>query len=236
MPTAIITGGAIRIGQAMALHLAQKGFDIALFYHGSGLAGQETVEKILAQGVRCKGYTKDLRKLEDVEGCIENVLLDFKNIELLVNSAANFIQENVENTQLETLIDTLNLNLMAPYILMREYKRKINKGLIVNVLDERVEKTIPNFAVYSVSKVALKHLTELAAVEWGESVRVNGIAPGLILPTQGGSSDYLKKAAKNVPTRTHGTLDDLLKALDYLLGNSFVNGDTLFVDGGAAHG
>jgi len=233
MPTAIVTGGAIRIGRAMALHLARKGFDIALLYHSSATTSEETIQEIRLQGVQCRGYAGDLRKLDEAESFIGKVLQDFDNVELLVNSAANFIQENIEQTRLETLVDTLNLNLMAPYLLMREYKRKVNKGLIVNILDERVARTVPTFAVYSVSKVALKHLTELAAVEWGESIRVNGIAPGLILPPQGAPPDYLEKAAKNVPTRTHGNMNDLLKALDYLMENQFVNGEILFVDGGA---
>ena len=172
--------------------------------------------------------------MEETELLIGNILKDFDDVELLVNSAANFIQENVEQTQLKTLVDTFSLNLMAPYLLMREYKRKVNKGLIINILDERVAKTLPTFAAYSVSKVGLKHLTELAAVEWGKSVRVNGIAPGLILPPQGGPSDYLEKAAKSVPTGTHGSQEDIIKALDYLMENKFVNGETLFVDGGGS--
>lgn len=232
MPTAIVTGGAIRIGRAMALHLASKGFDIALWYHRSGAASEETIRDIRAQGVQCQGYVSDLRNLDEAESVVGKALKDFNNVELLISSAANFIQENIEQTQVDTLVDTLNLNLMAPYLLMREYKRKVNKGLIVNILDERVAKIVPTFAAYSVSKVALKHLTELAAVEWGKSVRVNGIAPGLILPPQGGPPDYLEKAAKKVPTGTHGNLENLLKALDYLMENTFVNGETLFVDGG----
>jgi pteridine reductase len=234
MPTAIVTGGAIRIGRAMALHLAEKGFDIALLYNSSGTASEDTILEIQSHGVKCQGYLGDLRKLDEAESFVGKVLRDFENVELLVNSAANFIQENIEQTRLETLVDTLNLNLMAPYLLMREYKRKINKGLIVNIIDERVEKVIPTFAAYSISKVALKHLTELAAVEWGQSVRVNGIAPGLILPPQGGPPDYLEKAAKKVPTRTHGNIENLLQALDYLMENQFVNGETLFVDGGSS--
>jgi len=235
MPTAIVTGGAIRIGRAMALHLAGKGFDIALLYHKSSAASEKTIQEIRSHGVRCQGYLEDLRKLDEAESFINKVLQDLDNVELLINSAANFIQENIEQTQFDTLVDTLNLNLMAPYLLMHEYKRKVNKGLIVNILDERVEKTIPTFAAYSVSKVGLKHLTELAAVEWGQTVRVNGLAPGLILPPQGGDPDYLEKAAKNVPTRTHGKIENLLQALDYLMENQFVNGETLFVDGGSSH-
>ena len=232
MPTAIVTGGAIRIGRAMALHLACKGFDIALLYHSSGEASENTIKEVRSHGVECQGYAGDLRNLEEAETFIGKIVKDFADIEILVNSAANFIQENVEQTKTKTMIDTLNLNLMAPYLLMREYKHKVNKGLIVNILDERVAKTLPTFAAYSVSKVGLKHLTELAAVEWGKSIRVNGIAPGLILPPQGGPSDYLEKAAKNIPTGTHGNLEDLTRALDYLMENKFVNGETLFVDGG----
>ena len=104
--------------------------------------------------------------------------------------------------------------------------------MIVNILDERVRKHISTFGSYSVSKVGLRHLTELAAVEWGQTVRVNGIAPGLILAPQGGAPDYLELAVKKVPTRTHGKMENLLQALDYLMENQFVNGDTLFVDGG----
>ena len=232
MQTAIVTGGAIRIGRAMALHLARKGFNIALLYHSSGTASEETIAEARSHGIHCQGYAVDLRSLKESELLVDKIVKDFDDLELLINSAANFIQENVEQTQLDTLVDTFNLNLMAPYLLMREYKRKVNKGLIVNILDERVARTLPAFAAYSVSKVGLKHLTELAAVEWGKTIRVNGIAPGLILPPQGGPPDYLEKAAVQVPTGTHGNLDDLLKALDYLMENNFVNGETLFVDGG----
>ena len=232
MPTAIVTGGAIRIGRKMALHLAQKGFNIALLYHSSAAASENTVKEVHSHGVQCQSYAGDLRNLEEAELFISKILKDFDDVELLVNSAANFIQENIEQTELESMVDTLNLNLMAPYMLMREYKRKVNKGLIVNILDERVAKALPTFAAYSVSKVGLKHLTELAAVEWGKSIRVNGIAPGLILSPQDGPPDYLEKAAKKVPTGTHGNPDNLTKALDYLMENTFVNGETLFVDGG----
>ena len=229
MPTAIVTGGAIRIGKAMALHLAGKGFNIALHYHKS--VPSAVIEKIKSQDVQCRSYPCDFSNLEEAERFIEKVLADFDDVELLINSAANFIQENLEETQKKTLADTLHLNLMSPYLLMRDFKRSVNKGMIINILDERVRKHVSTFGAYSVSKVGLKYLTELAAVEWGETVRVNGIAPGLILAPQGGASGYLEKAAKKVPTRTHGGIENLLQALDYLMENKFVNGDTLFVDG-----
>ena len=189
------------------------------------------IEEIKSKDVYCQSYSSDLSNLDEAEQFIAKIITDFDDVELLINSAANFIQENLEETRMETLIDTLHLNLMSPFLLMRDFKRSVNKGMIVNILDERVRKHISTFGSYSVSKVGLKHLTELAAVEWGQTVRVNGIAPGLILPPQGGAPDYLEKAAKKVPTRTHGEMENLLQALDYLMENQFVNGDTLFVDG-----
>mgnify|MGYP001186745961 FL=1 len=230
MSTAIITGGAIRIGKAMALHLAGKGFNIALHYNQSNPS--EVIEEIKSYGVRCSEYKCDLTKIDEAEQLIFRITADFHDIELLINSAANFVQENLEETQKDNLTNTMYLNLMSPYLLMRDYKRSINKGMIINIIDERVRKHNSTFAAYALSKVGLKHLTELAAVEWGETVRVNGIAPGLILPPQGGAPNYLEKAAKKIPTRNHGNMENLLRALDYLLENQFVNGDTLFVDGG----
>jgi len=229
MPTAIVTGAAIRIGKALALHLAAKGFNIALHHHNSEPSA--VIEEIRSKGVSCRGYRSDLSNLDQAEQLIEKVFSDFDDIELLINSAANFIQENLEETRIENLVNTLNLNLMSPMLLMRDFKRRVNKGMIINILDERVRKHISTFGSYSISKVGLKHLTELAAVEWGQTVRVNGIAPGLILPPRGAGSDYLEKAAKKVPTRSHGKIKNLLQALDYLIENQFVNGDTLFVDG-----
>ena len=182
----------------------------------------------------CKLFPCDLTDLNSAERLLPRIIEEFSDVDLLINSAANFIQENVEATATQTLVDTLHLNLMSPYLLMREYKKRIGRGLIVNILDERITKTIPTFSAYSVSKVALEHVTQLAAVEWGQTVRVNGIAPGLILPPAGKDDDYLKQNAKTVPTKSHGNVADLTRALDYLMDSPFVNGEVLFVDGGSS--
>ena len=232
MPTAIITGGAVRIGKALACHLADRGYNLALHHHAS--SPQEVIDHAQKKGVICKLFPCDLTDLDAAERLLPQILEEFSDVDLLINSAANFIQENVEATSTQTLIDTMHLNLMSPYLLMREYKKRIGHGLIVNILDERITKTIPTFSAYSVSKMALQHVTKLAAVEWGKTVRVNGIAPGLILPPAGQGDDYLEKNAKNVPTQTHGTVADLTRALDYLMASPFVNGEVLFVDGGSS--
>jgi len=232
MPTAIITGGAVRIGKALACHLADRGWHLAVHHNSS--SPDEVVAHAQKAGVTCRTYPGDLSNTAFAEGLIEQVRADCSDVALLVNCAANFIQENVEKTSTQTLVDTMALNLMSPYLLMREYKKQVGQGMIVNILDERITKNIPTFAAYSVSKVALEHVTKLAAVEWGKTVRVNAIAPGLILPPAGHGQEYLDKNKKSVPTKTHGDVTDLTRALDYLIESPFVNGEILFVDGGSS--
>lgn len=236
MPAAFITGGGVRLGKGMALYLAKKGFDIALHHNRSGKDAEEAIAGIRATGVRCESFACDFTDLAAVENLIATVTARFSDVELLVNSAANFIREDVERTTTKTLQDTFHINLMTPYLLMREYKQRVNRGMIVNILDERISRNVPAFAAYSVAKVGLAHLTHLASIEWGATVRVNAIAPGLILPPPGGTGDYLARGKALIPTLTCGTEEDICRGLEYLLESSFVNGETLFIDGGQSKG
>jgi pteridine reductase len=232
MPTALVTGGAVRLGRAIVLHLAGRGYDIALHYATSNESAGETAQEARELGVRCETYCADFTSLNEISLLMGRVLGDFSSLDILVNSAANFIQQNLEETSDRGLLDTININLVAPFTLMREFKRRVTSGLIINILDERVLRRVSSFGAYSVSKSALAHLTELSAVEWGETVRVNAIAPGLILPPAGSSNEYLTKSAPNIPTKTHGYISDILRGFDYLIDSPFVNGEILFIDGG----
>lgn len=232
MPTAIVTGGAVRIARSLACYLAGRGYNIALHYNKSKQSADEVLAKIRAKGVRGEAYTCDFTDIKASEQLVARIADDFQDIGLLVNSAANFILENIENTQTQTLLDTFHVNLMTPFLLMREYRKRVNRGMIVNILDQRIMKNIPTFAAYSVSKVGLAHLTQMAAIEWGANIRVNGIAPGLILPPPWGTEEYLKREAPKIPVRNHGSLEDIVRGLGYLLDSPFVNGEILYIDGG----
>jgi NAD(P)-dependent dehydrogenase (short-subunit alcohol dehydrogenase family) len=232
MPTVLVTGGAVRLGRAIVLHLAGRGYDIALHYATSKESAVQTANEVKKLGVRCETYCADFTDFKAIPSLINRIMRDFSSLELLVNSAANFIKENLEKTSDRGLLDTINVNLVAPFILMREFKNRLNRGLIINILDERILRRVSTFGAYSVSKSALAHLTELSAIEWGETVRVNAIAPGLILPPAGNSNEYLTKSAPNIPTKTHGYISDILRGFDYLIDSPFVNGEILFIDGG----
>jgi len=232
MSTVLVTGGAVRLGRAMVLHLAGRGYNVALHYRKSKESAEQTADEARELGVRCKTYSADFTDFNAIASLMDRVITDFNSIELLINSAANFIQENLEETSNNKLLETININLIAPFVLMREFKKKVNSGLIINILDQRILKRISAFGTYSVSKSALAHLTELSAMEWGETVRVNGIAPGLILSPDGGSDEYLLHNAQQIPTKTHGKVSDVIRGLDYLIDSPFVNGEILFIDGG----
>ena len=145
MSTALVTGGAVRLGRAMVLHLAERGYDIALHYETSEESAEQTADSAREEGVRCETYSANFTNFDTMAPLIDRVLSDFDSLNLLVNSAANFIQESLEATSDSTLIDTININLTAPFVLMREYKKKVNGGLIINILDERILRRVPTF-------------------------------------------------------------------------------------------
>ena len=145
MPTALVTGGAIRLGRSVALHLAGRGYNIALQYCSSRESAEQTAIEVKNFGVQCKTYHADFTDFNSTPLLMDQVLADFNSIDLLVNSAANFIQKKIEETSNSELLDTININLMAPFILMREFKKKVNNGLIINILDERILRRVSTF-------------------------------------------------------------------------------------------
>ena len=122
MPTAIITGGGVRLGKAMALHLAKKGYTIALHHNASSKNAEQTIAEIRELGVSCEPFPCDFTDLSATENLIKTITTKFSDIEILINCAANFIQEDIENTSTQSLEDTFHINLLTPFILMREYK------------------------------------------------------------------------------------------------------------------
>ncbi|MBT6297261.1 MAG: SDR family NAD(P)-dependent oxidoreductase, partial [Nitrospina sp.] len=119
MPTALVTGGAVRIGRFIALHLAERGYNIALHYWSSKQSAEQTAEELRKFNIQCEIYCVDFTNFDSIPLLMDQVLVDFNSIDLLVNSAANFIQKNIEKTSDIELLDTININLMAPFILMR---------------------------------------------------------------------------------------------------------------------
>jgi NAD(P)-dependent dehydrogenase (short-subunit alcohol dehydrogenase family) len=232
--TALITGAGKRVGKAMALHLAEKGWNIAIHYHSSV---NEALLFCNDLKNRFPGQEFELVKAnltipDEVEGLIQQILSRFSSIDLLINNASVFEPASLANTSTDFLDKQFNVNFKAPFILSRNFVNAQQSGLIVNLVDTRIVNNKSNFAAYSLSKKMLWELTKMAALEFGPAFRVNAIAPGLTLPPEEKDDDYLQKLAVNIAMKRPGGLAPILKSLDYILENDYLTGQLLFCDGG----
>ncbi len=231
MRSALITGGARRLGRAISLKLASMGFHIALHYHSASLDG--LVEEIRDLGVQCEPIKSDLSGPEAASGLVGLAAAACPGLELLVNNAAIFERASMLETS-DALLDAhMALNMMAPFRISRDFARLAEKGQIINMIDANAVKSKTAYAAYLLSKKGLFGLTAMSAREFAPKIRVNAIAPGLILPPEGEGDEYMEKAARErVPLKKRGHTDDITGALEFLIKSEFITGQILFVDGG----
>ncbi len=232
--TALITGAAKRVGKAMAFHLANQGWDIALHYNTSASDAEILRNELqnLYPGQHFELLEADLNHSGQVENLLPRALQKFPAINLLINNASVFEPAYLVKTSTEFLDRQMNINFKAPFILSRNYALAHQSGNIVNFVDTRIVNNQTNFAAYSLSKKMLWELTKMAAAEFGPGIRVNAIAPGLTLPPEEKGEDYLWNLAGRIPMKRPGGLDPILKSLDYILNNDYLTGQLLFCDGG----
>jgi pteridine reductase len=232
--TALITGAAKRVGKVLAVHLAGKGWNLALHYHSSEAEAlhfrNELANSFPEQQFEL--FKANLSKTHEVEQLIPEVIRKMFNIDLLINNASVFEPAPLLETSTDFFDQQMNVNFRAPFILTRDFASSIGTGVIINFVDTRVVNNKSNFAAYSLSKKALWELTKMAAFEFGPVIRVNAIAPGLTLPPEDKDDNYLSKLAEKIPMKRPGGLDPILKSLDYILENDYLTGQLLFCDGG----
>ena len=230
MKAALVTGGSLRIGADIARSLAERGLDIALHYNSTPPVS--IVEEIRGKGVRCQAYRADFTVSKDVTALVEEVRGDFPGLDILINNASIFERASIKDTGEELLQRHFDINFKAPFLLTRDFTTLTKKGHIINILDTRVTRAGTNYAAYLLSKKSLSALTRMAAMEFAPGIRVNAIAPGLILPPDGEGEAYIEGLAAKLPLRRKGDTEEVVRALNYLMDNEFVTGEILFVDGG----
>ncbi len=230
--TALVTGAAKRLGQQMALHLADQGYNIALHYNSSKPEAMKTAQAIYKKGVRCELFAADLNDTSQVKALLPAVYKAFGNLSVLINSASVFIPNEFGDEDLTLFNKHWQINYQAPYILSCAFKRLVKKGHIINLIDTNVAKYHSKYADYLTTKKALAEFTKMSAVAWGPHIKVNGISPGMILALVNNQKDDRKVRANKIPLQDVGNPDYILRALDYLLGNDYVTGQIIAVDGG----
>ncbi|MBL8014125.1 MAG: SDR family oxidoreductase [Candidatus Omnitrophica bacterium] len=229
---ALVTGASQRIGKAIALALADRGFDIALHYNKSKQEALVLAAEIKQKGGACELFSCDLGKESAVLRLLESVHKRFPQLSLLVNNASIFEPSQLGRDGLQALDEHWQINFRAPYVLLGEFARLCSRGHVINILDTKVSQNKTDYVGYLLSKKCLAELTKIAALKLAPTIRVNGISPGIILAPSHKGQDYLTKRARDIPLQRSGDVKFITQSVGFLLDNEFVTGQILFVDGG----
>jgi len=230
--TALITGGARRLGKAMALALAREGASIVIHYNTSAGEASALRDQICAAGVRAWAIQADLCDEDQADGLFKQAVEQAGPISILINNASIFEAETLGEMSAESLRQNIDIHALAPLILSRAMASQGCAGHIVNLLDTRVTSYDRDHAAYHLSKRLLLTLTRMLAIELAPNVAVNGVAPGLILPPEGKDRSYLQNLAHTNPLNLVGCERDVTDAVLFLLESRFVTGQIIYVDGG----
>lgn len=230
---AMVTGGARRIGRAIATALAQAGADVVVHYHSSSEAAEATAAALQDAGVEAWTAPADLTDPAAAETLLDQATqIAGRPPGLLVNSASAFPQATLAEVDPRTLAEALEINAWAPLALTRALAEAVDEGAVVNLLDARINRADRSRVAYAVSKDALASLTRISALELAPSIRVNAVAPGPILPPSRGPTDALEAIARATPIGRAGQPSEVAQAVVHLLGARYTTGAILPVDGG----
>ncbi|SDB70297.1 SDR family oxidoreductase [Belnapia rosea] len=232
---ALVTGGAKRLGRAIALGLAEAGFDIAVHYAGSADEAARTAEEIRAFGRRATVLKADLAAEAETAALLPAATAALGPVGVLVNNASTFERDEWEDASRESWDRHIEPNLRAPFLLAQAMARALPagaEGLVLNMLDQRVWSLTPHFTSYTLSKAGLWTLTQTLALALAPRIRVNGIGPGPALPSPRQTEEQFRKQCLSVPLR-HGTSpEEIARAVLAVLALPSMTGQMIALDGG----
>lgn len=232
----MVTGGARRLGRAVALTLAGRGADVVIHYGQSREEAEALAVEIRSLGRRVLIVQAELADVTEIEAMFARVEETLGRLDVLVNSAANFLRVSLEELTEESWDRSLDVNLKGTVFCAREAARMMRQrgeGKIINFADWAALRPYPGFLPYMISKGGVVTLTRALAIELAPAIQVNAIAPGHVLPPDGASAEVMERLASRVPLKRLGTPEDIAKAVLYLIeGGDYVTGQILCVDGG----
>lgn len=232
-PLALVTGAAVRLGKAIALELARAGYAIAVHYHHSTDAAQQTAAEIRELGVPAYPVQADLTRPEEIATLFEIIKSLPHPLTVLVNSAAVMPRGHLQTMGVDEWDAVMSLNLRAAWLCLQQAAPLMGPGgVVVNISDTGASKTWTSFPAYNVSKAALESLTRLQARTYAPNIRVNAIAPGLILPADGMPEEDWKRLVDRTPLKSSGMPDSISKTVLFVIQNPHITGATLVIDGG----
>lgn len=231
---ALVTGAGHRLGRAIAVALGADGAHVAVHYHESAEEARATVKAVVDAGGAASVFQADLRDAGAAAALAADVARACGRLDVLVNSAASMVRTPLDTVTAAQWDDVFALNLRAPFFLSLAAARAMGEqgGVIVNISDHMGFESWPSFVPHGVSKAGVSAMTRALAAALAPRVRVNAVAPGAVLPPEGWPAAEQERYARETPLARIGTPDDVIAAIRYLIGATYVTGETLFVDGG----
>ncbi|HYA65778.1 MAG TPA: SDR family oxidoreductase [Burkholderiaceae bacterium] len=234
-PVALVTGGAQRIGRAIALALARDGWDIAVHFRQSQAPAAETVADIRALGRRAHAVPCDLSKADTLGALLDACEQTLGPVRCLINNASLFEADTATDFVPDRLEQHMRVNVAAPLALACALHARLpagTSGVVVNLLDQKLWNPNPDFLSYTLSKSALEAATGLLARALAPKVRVVGVAPGITLPARGQTPSGFESAHRATPLGRASTPEDVARAVVFLVNAQAITGTSLLVDGG----
>ena len=230
----IITGGATRIGAAIAKKLAGNGVEILIHYNKSKSKAENLKKELQKKGSKVFLVKGDLSKEKDVNKLIKFAKSKLKFFDCLINNASLFENDKIENFNTDSWGKHLRTNLRTPALLSKAFARNIKgkNNNIINIIDQRVFKLTPFFFSYTISKTGLYTLTKTSAMSLAPNIRVNGIAPGPTLKNKRQSEKHFKKQYMATPLKRKVDVDQICNAVDFFIKNRSITGQVISIDSG----
>ena len=231
----LITGAATRVGKAIALHFAEKGWNIALHYFQSSSKAKE-LKKIIEQNlVKVTLIKANLKNPKQVEKIIPLAKKKLGAIDCLVNNAALFEKDDISNFTTKSWNDHFNINLLAPTILTKQFAKQASKKTvsnIINIIDQRIFNLTPFFMSYTISKSGLQTLTKTMAMGLGPNIKVNAIAPGPTIKSKRQTDRHFRNQVRSTLLKKSVRLEDICDTVEFLINNNSITGQIVAVDSG----
>jgi len=231
----LITGGSTRIGREIALHFSKKGWNIAIHYFKSSSQAKFLKKIIEKNKVKVILIKADLKNNKQVESIFSIAKKELGTIDCLINNAALFEKDDILDFTTKSWNDHLNINLMSPAILIKNFAKQVPKKTrsnIINIIDQRVFKLTPIFMSYTLSKSALYTLTKTMAMRLSPNIKVNGIAPGPTIKSKRQSTKHFNKQTESTLLKKPVRLQDICDTVEFLINNNSITGQIIAVDSG----
>ena len=230
----IITGGATRIGAAIAKRLAGRGVEIVIHFNKSKSNAKKLKKELSKKQTKVYLVKGDLSKETDVNKILKFAKSKLKYFDCLINNASLFENDKLENFSTASWGLHLRTNLRTPALLSKEFAKNIKgkNNNIINIIDQRVFKLTPYFFSYTISKTGLYTLTKTSAMSLAPNIRVNGIAPGPTIKNKRQTEKHFKKQYIATPLKKQVDVEEICNAVDFFIKNRSITGQVLAIDSG----